>query len=196
MKTPQTAVTTINLPSHHRPRLRFSVAVLTASLIFLTCLSTALASLQKNWRYCEKCHAMFYDGYPNKGRCPAGGGHSAEGFTFVLSYDIPETGNAQAHWRYCQKCHAMFFNGYPVAGVCAAGGPHQAQGFKFVLQHDAKFPNTTQGSWRYCEKCHVLFYNGYPDKGRCAAGEGHKAQGFNFVLRYMANLDEEVDAHD
>jgi len=27
---------------------------------------------------------MFYDGYANKGRCPAGGGHVAQGYNFVL----------------------------------------------------------------------------------------------------------------
>jgi hypothetical protein len=29
---------------------------------------------------------MFYDGYPQKGRCPAGGGHVAQGYNFVLSH--------------------------------------------------------------------------------------------------------------
>jgi len=29
---------------------------------------------------------MFYDGYANKGRCPAGDGHRAQGFNFVLRY--------------------------------------------------------------------------------------------------------------
>ena len=37
------------------------------------------------WRYCDKCHAMFYDGYPNKGNCPAGGGHHAYGYRFYAS---------------------------------------------------------------------------------------------------------------
>jgi hypothetical protein len=175
---------------HRRSRLILIaiVAVFAASFV----LPQTFAAVQDNWRYCEKCHVMFFDGYSNKGSCAAGGGHAAQGFMFVLSYAIPESDHAQAHWRYCEKCHAMFFNGYPIAGVCPAGGAHTAQGYKFVLWHDAKPPETAQTSWRYCEKCHVMFYNGYSDKGRCPAGDGHKAQGFNFILRYKGNLDEDV----
>jgi hypothetical protein len=29
---------------------------------------------------------MFFDGFPDKGRCPAGGGHQAAGFNFVLPH--------------------------------------------------------------------------------------------------------------
>ena len=36
---------------------------------------------------------MFYDGFPDKGNCAAGGGHNAAGYNFDLPYDIipPET---------------------------------------------------------------------------------------------------------
>jgi len=44
---------------------------------------------QDQWRYCEKCHGMFYDGYPEKGACPAGAGHNSSGFMFVLPHDLP-----------------------------------------------------------------------------------------------------------
>jgi hypothetical protein len=182
----------IGRSSTRNPISRGRVIIIAAALIFFTFGCQAFAAVQDNWRYCEKCHVMFYDGYPDKGRCAAGGGHSAQGFMFVLSYDIPESGQAQAHWRYCDKCHAMFYNGYPVAGVCPAGGAHHAQGYKFVLWHDARPPWTAQASWRYCDKCHAMFYNGYNDKGHCAAGDGHNAQGFNFILRYKGNLDEDT----
>ena len=33
---------------------------------------------QTNWRYCQKCHAMFFNGYQG-GRCPAGGSHMPRG---------------------------------------------------------------------------------------------------------------------
>ncbi|MER5276540.1 hypothetical protein ABT025_12380, partial [Streptomyces sp. NPDC002809] len=42
---------------------------------------------QNNWRFCQKCFAMFYWGYPTDGVCPAGGSHSAQGFNFVLPFD-------------------------------------------------------------------------------------------------------------
>lgn len=91
---------------------------------------------QRDWRYCQKCHTMFFDGYPDKGLCPSGGGHSAAGFNFVLAHDVPKSSAlAQRDWRYCLKCHTMFFDGYPGKGVCQAGGGHAAAGFNFVLSH-------------------------------------------------------------
>ena len=88
---------------------------------------------QAAWRYCNKCHAMFYAGFPNKGRCPSGGGHRAQGFNFALPHDVPPRGD-QANWRYCGKCHAMFYDGSSNKGRCALSGGHEAQGFNFVLK--------------------------------------------------------------
>jgi hypothetical protein len=39
---------------------------------------------QFDWRYCGKCHGLFFDGYPDKARCPAGEGHKAIGYNFGL----------------------------------------------------------------------------------------------------------------
>jgi hypothetical protein len=39
---------------------------------------------EPNWRFCDKCNVMFFDGTASKGVCPAGGGHNAQGFNFVL----------------------------------------------------------------------------------------------------------------
>lgn len=41
---------------------------------------------QKNWGFCNKCHAMFFNGYAKKGHCAAGGEHVAQGYNFVLPY--------------------------------------------------------------------------------------------------------------
>ncbi|MBL8126249.1 MAG: hypothetical protein JNM64_01345, partial [Chloroflexia bacterium] len=30
---------------------------------------------QGGWRNCMKCQALWFDGFPDKGVCPAGGGH-------------------------------------------------------------------------------------------------------------------------
>jgi hypothetical protein len=38
---------------------------------------------QIDWRFCIKCHAMFFDGSPHKGACARGGGHQAQGFMFI-----------------------------------------------------------------------------------------------------------------
>ena len=106
--------------------------------------ASAQAATQDSWRYCRKCHVMFYDGFPNKGRCAAGGGHVAQGFNFVLPHDVPPHGVVQAAWRYCDKCHAMFYDGYPNKGRCAAVGGHVAQGFNFVLRYHGNLENDVQ----------------------------------------------------
>lgn len=45
------------------------------------------STTQTEWRYCGKCHAMFYDGYEEKGRCSGGDGHVAQGHVFVLPHE-------------------------------------------------------------------------------------------------------------
>jgi hypothetical protein len=123
-------------------------------------------SIQPDWRCCQKCQVLFYDGYPDKGRCEAGGGHQAQlvplppfasPLNFMLSYDVPETPTAQIAWRYCMNCHAMFFDGYPDKGACPAGGGHKALGHVFVLPYDVPETPTAQAAWRYCTKCHAMF---------------------------------------
>jgi hypothetical protein len=76
---------------------------------------------------------MFFDGFPDKGRCPGGGGHEAAGFQFVLPHDIRVAGLNQGSWRFCRKCNVMFFDGFPAKGRCQGGGGHEAAGFQFVL---------------------------------------------------------------
>ena len=92
------------------------------------------------WRFCNKCNAMFYDGWPNKGNCPAGGGHQSQGLMFTLPHDVPPTATAQDQWRFCNQCNEMFYDGFPNKGNCPAGGGHQAQGFMFCLPHTVPVP--------------------------------------------------------
>jgi hypothetical protein len=131
--------------------------------------SMAALGTQKDWRYCTKCHTIFFDGYADKGRCAAGAGHVAAGYNFVLPHDVAETPTAQKDWRFCNKCHEMFFDGYADKGHCAAGGGHVAAGYVFVLPHDVAETPTAQRNWRFCAKCHAMFFDGYADKGRCPA---------------------------
>ncbi len=141
---------------------------------------------QNNWRYCGKCHALFFDGYPDKGKCPADGAHEAIGYNFVLPHNIAETPNAQKDWEFCVKCNGMFFNGYPDKGKCPTGGGHQhhPEAYRFILPHNiAETPNA-QKDWEFCVKCNGMFFNGYPDKGKCPAGGGHQhhPEAYRFVL--------------
>jgi len=139
------------------------------------------ASEQGLWRFCGKCKALYYDGYPDYGVCAAGGGHAPEGWNFHLPYGV--SGPGQPDWRYCYKCKTLFYDGYDFnKGHCPVGGSHAAAGFNFVLRYDSDAPG--QPDWRFCGKCSALFFDGYDDKGRCAAGGAHAAAGFDFRLSY------------
>ena len=144
---------------------------------------------QDQWRFCNKCDGLFYDGYSTKGVCPAGGGHVSQGFIFVLPFNTAAASDTQADWRFCNKCNGMFFDGFKNNKTnCPAGGGHVAQGYNFVLHHDTETNLGSQSDWRGCNKCSGMFYDGYPQKGHCPAGGGHVAQGYNFVLSHPADL--------
>ncbi|MFJ9371411.1 hypothetical protein ACIRRA_44410 [Nocardia sp. NPDC101769] len=146
---------------------------------------------QDQWHFCGKCFGMFYfgDQQAHRGLCPAGGGHQAFGFNFVLSHDVPEGPGTQQEWRFCQNCFVMFYNGDQGGnkGLCPAGGGHQMFGFNFVLSHDVPEGPGTQQEWRFCQNCFVMFYNGDQggNKGLCPAGGGHQMFGDNFVLPHL-----------
>jgi hypothetical protein len=139
---------------------------------------------QNNWRGCNKCSVVFFNGFTDiKGACPGGpGGHVAESFNFQLPFGVPETATAQANWRGCDKCSGLFFAGFGDARNCPGGGNHQADSQNFVLPHDILGTRTDQPGWGGCNKCSCLFFNGFPDKGHCQGGDGHVMQSFPFVL--------------
>ncbi|MBM9506649.1 hypothetical protein [Actinacidiphila acididurans] len=141
----------------------------------------AAGTAQSDWWFCQKCYTMFFHGYADNGRCPAGGAHSPQGYNFILPYGGAATPTAQSYWRFCPKCYSMHFEYYG-PGPCPAGGGHIEQGFVFVLPHDIPATLTSQSDWRFCQKCFVMFFYGYADNGHCAAGGAHSAQGFDFVL--------------
>lgn len=94
------------------------------------------ATTQRRWAECIGCHALFYDGYANKGACPAIRRHQADRtFDYNLPHDLPMPPFHQGDWRFCTKCNVMFFDGYASKGVCAGGGAHEKAGYVFVLPH-------------------------------------------------------------
>ena len=152
---------------------------------------------QQNWRYCEKCFALFYDGFPDrKGRCPAPPplgreyrnppGHSAQGYMFRLAFEAPLASpqpEQQDAWRFCEKCNVLFFDGgTDWKGVCPVGGGHQAQGLMFFLSHDVPPIGNQQPAWRYCEKCAGMFFDGFNDKGHCPRGGPHIPQSGSYLF--------------
>ncbi|MFJ8623672.1 hypothetical protein ACIRD3_12620 [Kitasatospora sp. NPDC093550] len=41
---------------------------------------------QSNWRYCNKCFGLWFNGNPTNGVCPAGGAHTSSGsFDYLLA---------------------------------------------------------------------------------------------------------------
>lgn len=170
-------------------RRRFLAAGGASALGALGVLKRANASLttaEGHWRYCVKCHAMFFNADDSKGSCPAGDAHQARGFEFELPFGGKETSRAQANWRRCTKCQSLFFNGYGKKGACAAGGFHAADRARnFVLPHSLPETRYDQGNWRFCNKCQVMFFDGYEQRGRCAAGGAHVGQGYVFVLHHF-----------
>jgi hypothetical protein len=78
---------------------------------------------QEEWRWCSKCHGLYFSGKPSigttEGKCPAGGTHSHAGsanYLLVLNSNVP----GQADWRWCSKCQGLFFAGSP-GSKCPAG---------------------------------------------------------------------------
>lgn len=141
----------------------------------------AQAGDQRDWRFCDKCMAMFWNGTGAKGACPAGGGHNAQGFLFNIHYDNAKPPTPFIQWDWRSKCMAMFWDGDPNnKGRCQAGGAPTAQGLMFGLSMQAP----GQSDWRFCDKCRELFWNGIANKGRCPAGGGHNAQGFSFFVKF------------
>jgi hypothetical protein len=78
----------------------------------------AAPSSQSEWRFCERCFALFYNGGSNKGRCPAGGGHVAQGFVFDLPFRAVAATDAPEVLAF-DNDHITFDD-----GVAAGGNSH------------------------------------------------------------------------
>jgi hypothetical protein len=171
---------------------RLAIIGTTATFVSGAVSTAALAApTQANWRRCGKCNLLFWNGYRDKGRCPANGGHAVYGrFDYVLTYD-DSTGPGQGDWRFCARCKAIFFNGYPAKGVCAGNSVgHEAAGYNFFLFHDRKPTGSEEANWRFCNQCHALFFSSARETSVCAKGGNHVAAGYRFVLKLQGgNID-------
>ncbi|MCC5668907.1 hypothetical protein LC653_34895 [Nostoc sp. CHAB 5784] len=138
------------------------------------------ATGQKDWRFCAKCHGLFWaQNDQPAGVCPRDGlPHDPIGWKFFLPNDHQGATEAtgQKDWRFCAKCHGLFWaqNDQP-AGVCPRDGlPHDPIGWKFFLpnDHQGATEATGQKDWRFCAKCHGLFWDGDAHKGSCKGSPG------------------------
>lgn len=129
----------------------------------------ASAHFQKGWRFCEKCHGLFFA--PNEGKsvCPAGGKHDgSKSGHYLLPIDDANAAG-QDNWRMCKKCQGLFFDQNTDQNRCPKGGKHESQGSKYkVICDDPDAPGND--SWRWCNKCQGLFFARTDSLGLCPKG--------------------------
>lgn len=104
---------------------------------------------QADWRLCNNCQVLFWNGSPNKGKCPnTDGGHVVAGkANYTLDGDTGPGGaipaGAQDDWRWCENCMVLWWNGLDYQkGPCAAtNSDHQpGNSWNFTLQSGPDSP--------------------------------------------------------
>jgi len=94
---------------------------------------------QGQWKWCNKCQAMFYG--PNQGSstCPAGGNHDG---TVSGDYALA-TGSAagQGGWNWCSQCQVLFYGPNQGSSHCpATHGAHDPTGSASYTVPNGPFP--------------------------------------------------------
>ncbi|MFO0610530.1 MAG: hypothetical protein U0324_45635 [Polyangiales bacterium] len=83
---------------------------------------------QTGWRWCKRCHGMFFARATRSGRCPAGDTHDAsDSAPYTLAVDDARA-QGQEGWWWCAACEGLFFGPGDTAGACPAGGAHRNTG--------------------------------------------------------------------
>lgn len=138
---------------------------------------------EPNWRWCNRCDGLFFNGDGNdKGRCPAGGGHTAGG---VRNYVLPiNAGNGEGDWKWCKLCQGLFWAGPGTSNKCPRGGSHDK--FDKNVYFMPRNTGAGEGNWRWCTRCQGMFWAGKAVKGKCPAG-GQHTQGGNSNYFLMAH---------
>lgn len=133
---------------------------------------------QDQWRFCHKCHGLWFAGHDTAGRCPRGGGHSLDGSGNYALVDGVNFSGGQPNWRFCQRCQGLWFSGAGGSGSCPAGGGHSREGSgNYVLTGDGGIDG--QYGWRWCQYCSGLWFSddGFV-YGRCPKhGNAHSIVG-------------------
>lgn len=94
---------------------------------------------QRDWRHCDRCCSLFFEGYNPDGVCRGNnwGPHTHNGLNggnnYTLPFNLSNTTGTQPNWRFCYKCYMLFFDGSSFKGVCPAGGGHAAAGYNFAI---------------------------------------------------------------
>ena len=152
---------------------------------------------QDQWRWCNKCQCLAFDGYSI---CTSGGAHTHVGsLNYKLTNNDPNA-PGQPNWKWCNRfvflffsfflkviegcnrCYGLAYSGNGT-GVCARGsGGHDFGGSgNYVLS------TATQGQsdWSWCSKCQLLWYGGAAP-GPCPAGSTHSKEGSgNYIVPFV-----------
>jgi hypothetical protein len=88
--------------------------------------TTTPANHQSGWRWCNKCHGLWFGPNQAASTCPEGGTHSLTGSgNYSLAFNA---GAGQANWRWCNKCQGLWFGPNQAASTCPEGGTHSQAG--------------------------------------------------------------------
>jgi hypothetical protein len=124
---------------------------------------------QDQWCWCHRCMGLWFAGGDSNGRCPAGGGHRADGSGNYALVDSVSYPGGQPNWRWCHRCTGLWFSGYTGTGFfgsCPAGGGHSSAGSgNYVLALAVDSPG--QHGWRWCDPCMGLWFAETGSGGRC-----------------------------
>jgi hypothetical protein len=148
---------------------------------------------QDNWRWCQKCHLLFFAGGAAPagpvGSCPdGGGGHDGSASAgYVLAMSAPNH-DAQPGWRWCSNCSALVFGNSP-STPCPGHRQHAVSGSgEYFVRFGAGAPSAQPG-WRWCATCQGLFL-GSPGSVCAATAGPHSAAGSG---QYV--VDQVIDLH-
>ena len=151
-------------------------------------------AVQNNWRMCNLCMGIFFNGHPSKGKCPfdlpgfGNGQHQADpSVHFQLSFASPKKPNSQDNWRWCNKCEGLFFHGNQSDGRCPAGGLHNAAfSGNYQIQFAANKKITVGVSLAeilWCTKCEGMYVNFGSNFGFCpGVGEHSRHSSGNYFI--------------
>ena len=153
------------------------------------------ATNQRGWRFCEKCHGLYFYAYIGRpqGVCPLGGEHRAHGLEFVLPHGVGESPTQQTDWRFCDDCFGLFYAGYPTKGYCPTNkaNGHRSAGHVFSLPHTLELSGERDPGWRFCVRCFGLF-RARDGNGVCPVdGQSHAPDGLAFQLPAQAGVDSD-----
>jgi hypothetical protein len=92
---------------------------------------------QDQWRWCNRCYALFYAGFGGGG-CAGGAGHDPSGSTAYHAPidEVPD--GAQPGWHWCGRCQSLVYADGD--GPCFSSDRHDATGsseYAVPLERDA-----------------------------------------------------------